>query len=275
MFKLLKESFKRTNKSIILAVPLVIFVLLAELYFSYAKNVISDIAQMLIAIATVIVFISGFMASWFYITKKTLALTDRIFVFENDRGKANTELLLSLLNGIGKLFLPFLGYTCIMVGIYYIMHIAVSVIIIKHLGSINYEWLSFGILLNPLELHDEIINLSKGQELPLSYWMVLMGIGSTIISFVTMLWIPEIVYSKKNVLLCLFNCISKLIITLPKSLLLFIFIEVLLFICALISVICMDNIYLYFLAILLFYYLFIYIVVLLYTYYEWSFLKED
>ena len=34
MFKLLKESFKRTNKSIILAVPLVIFVLLAELYFS-------------------------------------------------------------------------------------------------------------------------------------------------------------------------------------------------------------------------------------------------
>ena len=275
MFKLLAESFKRTNRNIMLAVPLVLFVLLAEIYFRFAKNVISDIPQLLITIMTVIVFVSGFMASWFYITKKALALSGKIFVFEKDRWEAKKELLLSLLNGIGKLFLPFLGYTCIMIGIYYILHLIVSFIIINHLGTIHYEWLSLNLLLNPLELHNQIINLSKGQELPLSLWMCMMGIGTFIVSFITMLWIPEIVYSKKNVLFSLFNSIVKLIITLPRSIILFILIQIILLLCAGLSVVCMDNIYLYFLAILTYYYLFIYIIILLYTYYEQTFLKEN
>ena len=255
-----------------LAVPLVLFVLLAELYFNYVKNIISDLPQILITIATVIVFVSGFMASWFYITKKALALSGKIFVFEKDRWEAKKELLLAILNGIGKLFLPFLGYTCIMIGLFYVLHITVSFIIINHMGEIHYEWLNFNLLLNPIELHNQIIYLSKGQELPLSLWMCMMGIGTTLVSFVTMLWIPEIVYSKKNVLVSLFNSIAKLVITLPKSIILFIFIQIILLLCAALSIICMINIYLYFLAILTYYYLFIYIIVLIYTYYEQTFL---
>ena len=273
MFKIFLESFKRTNTSIILAIPLVIFILLAEIYYSSIKDLISDIPQMLLAIATIIFVLSAFMSSWFYMAKKTLKYSNKIFVFETDRGNAFKEILSSFHKGFGKLFLTFMGFILINIGIYYILHMLISFTIIKNVGIISFEGFNLQLLLNPLELHDKIINLSSGGELALSYWLCCMGICSSIISFITMLWIPEIVYSKNNVIASLFNSIKKIIISFPKSIMLYLYIQLLLLICAIISVICMNNIYLYFLAILFYYYLFIYIVVLLYTYYEQTFLK--
>ena len=273
MFKLFIDSFKKTNRSIILTIPLIAFILIAEIYYSGTKSLELNLGQTLLSIATIIIVLSAFMACWFYMAKKVLKYSDKIFVFEEDRGSAFREVLLSFPKGFGKFFLPFLGFILIYILFFYLLHISANFFISRNVGGINFGLFNIGLLLNPLELHSKLLNLSSGGDIAFSYWICSMGIGISIASFLTILWIPEIIYTKKDILTSLFNSIKKIIITLPKTFILYFSIQLIIIFSSILTVICMDNIYLYFLAILFYYYLFIYIIVLLYTYYEETFLK--
>ena len=277
MFKLFKNNFKTTNDCIILATPLIIFLSILGWYFNYALETADNIPKLILAGTTLLVMGCGFLSAWMYMTKKTLQLANKVFIFDKDRAKAFGELIMSLPRGIGKLFLPFVGVTVILLLIYALTITGATLIITKFIGIIDVANLlnTKDLLISSQELFNEILELPQNEIIVINCWYLLVSSIIALISFFTMFLIPEIVYSEKNPLKAILQSLKKIVVTFPKSLLLFLYIYFLLITSAILNTILMFNPILYFFVLVINYYLIIYIVVLLFTYYEQTFIKQQ
>lgn len=275
MLKLIKNNFKTTNDCIILATPLIIFLSILGWYFNYALETADNIPKLILAGITLLVMGCGFLSAWMYMTKKTLQLANQVFIFDKDRAKALGELIMSLPRGIGKLFLPFVGVTIILILLYTLTIMGATFIISKLIGTIDITnlFLTKDLLVSSQELFNELLELPQNEIIVINCWYLLVSSITALISFFTMFLIPEIVYSEKNPIKAFIQAFKKIVITFPKSLLLFLYIYFLLITSAILNTILMFNPILYFFVLVIHYYLIIYIVVLLFTYYEQTFLK--
>ncbi len=274
MFKLFKDSFRITNDCIILATPLIVFLSILGWYFSYAIHAIDTIPKLILGIITSLVMISGFVSAWLYMAKKTLAISKRVILFDKDRIKALYELVLSLPKGIGKLFLPILGAVIIYLSLYAAGATLITFIVDNYIGSsslINLFDID-ALFISSKELIEEINMLADNEQLAIVCWYASMLIFSTLISFFTVLWIPELVYTEKNPIKALYNSIIKLFTTLPKTLLLFLYIALLTVTISILNTLLMFNPFAFFLVLILYYYFLVYIIVLLFSYYEQNFI---
>ena len=277
MFKLFKNNFKTTNDCIILATPLIIFLSILGWYFNYALETADNIPKLILAGTTLLVMGCGFLSAWMYMTKKTLQLANQVFIFDKDRARAFRELIMSLPRGIGKLFLPFVSVTILLIVIYSLAITGATFIIVKFIGTIdiNNLFISKDLLVSSQELFNELLELPQNEIIVINCWYLLVSAITAIISFLTMFLVPEIVYSEKNPLKAIIQSLKKIVITFPKSLLLFLYIYFLLITSAILNTILMFNPILYFFVLVIHYYLIIYIVVLLFTYYEHTFIKSN
>ncbi len=276
MLKLFWNNFKKTNDCIILATPLILFLSALSWYYSYAKDAIDNIPKLILAIATMLIMISGCLSAWVYMAKKTIRMSDKIFVFEKDRAKAFGDLIMSLPRGIGRLFLPMLGVIFISVIIYSIFIYGITFLVSKYIGTIDLSLLSTDKLaLSSQELLNEINALPRSQIIAINCWYLIFALGTMLFSFLGILWIPEIVYAEKNPFKALYNSIKKIIITFPKTLFLFMYINILSLVISILNTLLMINPIAYFLVLIIYYYFIVYIVVLLFRYYEQTFIKAE
>lgn len=274
MLKLFKNSFKTTNDCIILATPLIIFLSILGWYYNYAADSIDTVHKLVLAAITMFVMFSGFVAAWLYMAKKTIALSKKIFVFDKDRVKALTSLAISLPNGIGRLFLPMMGVISIYALIYLLIFSGISYLITHFVGSINLDFVDFqSLMLSSGNLAEEISKMSEKELMVLDYWSVASFTGILLVSFITMLWIPEIVYNEKNSFKALYNSIVKLFTNFKKSIILFVYVAFLVILITILNTLLMFNPFLYFFVLMFYYYFLVYIVVLLFTYYDETFVK--
>lgn len=274
MFKLIKNSFIMTNDCIILATPLIIFLSLLGWYFDYAANTVDNAPKLILATTTLLVMTSGFASAWLYMVKKTITLSKKVFIFDKERVKALWFLLASLPKGIGRLFLPIIGVIAIYLLIYLLMFSGINVLVSKIAGSINLDSFSFQtIMLSSKELINEVNELTDDEIIIINYWYLLTFIGSSIISFITLLWIPEIVYNEKNCFKALFNSIKKVFINFKNSITLFCYITAIILLLTILNTFLMFSPMLYFFVLLLYYYFLVYIIVLLFTYYDTTYIK--
>lgn len=274
MLQLFKNSFKTTNDCIILATPLIIFLSILSWYYKYAVVAIDTTPKLILASITIFVMLSGFMAAWLYMAKKTISLSRKIFVFDKDRAKALWALVLSLPKGIGRLFLPSIGVISIYILIYTLIFSGIGYIVGKFIGTIDFSELDYqSIFLFGQEFANEISELSQNELLVLQCWYILALVSIAVISFITMLWIPEIVYTEKVSFEALYYSIIKIFTHLKNSIILYLYIAFLVVLISILNTFLMFNPILYFIVLLLFYYFLVYIVVLLFSYYEQTFIK--
>lgn len=243
MFKLLKDSFNITNDCIILATPLAIFLTLLGLYYNYADEVAETVFMQLFSAVTIFIIISGFLSAWLYMTKKAIAMSKRIYVFDEDRTNALLEVIASLSKGFGRLFLPIIGMLALCIIIY-----SLTFSIIAYLPQL------------PI-LEDYTI-----------YLLILIFI---IISFSTILWLPEIVYHERNALFALYNSVLKTYTYFKQTLFLYITILLIFIGISLSYYLIFLHPILSFFVLIIFYYILVYIVVLLFTYYERTFITDN
>ena len=275
MFKLFKSNFKTTNDCIILATPLIIFMSVISWYFEYAKSSVNSFAMLALAITTLVIMISGCASAWFYMTKKTLKFASKVFVFDKDRSKAFLNLILSLPKGIGKLFLPFLGIITVGGTVYALILWGITILVGKYFGSTDFlSIISQNFFITSKELIEDINNLPDKELITLNFWYIFVNLITTILSFLTLLWIPEVVYCEKNPFKALIKSIKKIFQTFPKTLLLFVFIGLLSLLTSILNTFLMFNPFSYFIVLLLYYYFIVYKVVLIFSYYEQTFLDE-
>ena len=222
------------------------------------------------------VMFSGFAAAWFYMAKKTIALSKKVFVFDKDRAKALAKLVMTLPNGIGRLFLPILGVISTYILIYLLIFSGAGFVINNFVGTIDLSSIDLHtLLISTGELFDELKSFTNDEIRIMNYWYLLLSIGVTVVSFLTMLWIPEIVYAEKNSYKALLYSLKKLFMTLKSSSLLFIYVYFLILVITILNTLLMFNPFLYFFVLMLYYYFLVYIVVLLFTYYEQKFIEQE
>ena len=236
MLKIFKSAFKTTNDCIILAAPLIVFLSILSWYYEYASDSINTAPKLILACVTMFVMICGFVAAWFYMAKKTIALSKKVFVFDKDRAKALGKLAMSLPNGIGRLFLPIIGVISTYILIYLLLFTGIGYIIHTYIGDVNLEFIDIQMLmLSTGELLNEIKNLSDNELLAVDCWYMLGSLAITLVSFIYLYMLI-------------------IVITILNTLLMF-------------------NPFLYFFVLMLYYYFLVYIIVLLFTYYEQTFIN--
>lgn len=250
MLKLFIKNFKITLDNIILSAPLIIFVSIISCYLNFAKDYEDTITKALFTVITTIVLISAFLCIWFYTVKKVLKLTGKEFVYNQDRTNALKDIVKSIPKCFSKYFLPFIGIISAAMMFFLICYNFVDANlptkIVNLVENINNE---------SIELKDLIIFISVSF---LAFW--------------GLLWIPEVLYSELNPFKALVYSIKKIFMTLPQSILLYIYIYLLFIILHQSVIFLMTNPFLYFVVLLLYYYFAVYVTILLFRYYEEKFL---
>lgn len=244
MLKLIKQNFVTTWNNIIVATPLILFITLLRLYYDYANKISSGLFDHIFSVITLFVIVCGFFSAWLYLVKKAYAMSKKVYLFDKDRNKDLINLFISLYKGLGKLFMPIIGM------------------------------LSLLIIINLLLF---TVNAYIVTTIPKLYvYKYYLHIGSVIlVAYLSLYWLPEIVYSEKNALFALYNSVIKLITNFLESFILFCWIIFLLLILFLLYLLTTFHPIFSFILLLFLYYIIVYIVMLLFTYYEQRFIKND
>ena len=113
MLNCIKDSFRLTNKYIILATPLILFSLLSSLYilFSIGGNLIN----LLIAVVLFTLMLAAFLSGWFFMIRECI---------KNPEAEDPNFLIKDFPAGVGEYFLPVIG---MLFGVFVISAILVMV----------------------------------------------------------------------------------------------------------------------------------------------------
>ncbi len=272
MLKLYKDTVKTTNENIILATPLIVFMWLLSLYLGFSKSSVTSLPLLILFFMTVLFMTCAFFSGWFYMVKEAVALSKQVFVLDEDKSKAVFNLLKIFPSGIGQYFLSFLGLIFISLVI-----ISISGFVSYHLGMLLIGNLDLdveqfrGILSSTVDMKVFLDSLTFEQLIKLNNWNLLILAITSLVSFLLMLWIPELIYKTKNPFVALFKSIAKIFRKPWKAVKLFIFMSLLNFVLSFISTFSILNPILYFIMLIIYFYFLVYLVVLIFSYYDREF----
>ena len=127
------------------------------------------------------------------------------------------------------------------------------------------------VLSSAVDMKAFLDSLSFEQLMKLNNWNMLFLAATTILSFLFMLWIPEIVFKTPNPFKALVYSIKRIFSTPMKSFKLFVFMTVLNFVLSFINTFSIINPILYFIMLAVYFYFLVYIVMLIFLYYDREF----
>lgn len=273
MLKLFKDTVKITNDNIILATPLIFFMWLLSLYIAFSRNAVNSVPLLILSFTTVLFMTGAFFAGWFYMVKKAVNLSKKVFVLDSDKAKATFNLIKTIPTGIGKYFLSFLGMIILSIIIIILIGTLVFKLGMVLIGNIGLDPNQVKQVLSSgaIDMKAFLDSLSFEQLIKLNNWNLLLLGTSTLISFLFMLWIPEIVFQTRNPFIALIKSIQKVFSKTWKAIKLFIFMSLLNFILSFINTFSIINPILYFIMMVIYFYFLVYLVVLIFTYYDREF----
>ena len=216
MLKILREALKITNSNIILTIPLIIFVKVFDLYSAYSRYNLDSMPKLVIASVTVLLMFAVFCPSWLYMIKGAVENSKKIFVLDSGETKASINLFKTMPEGIGKFFLSFIGVYAIFAIIQIVLSPFVYVLGIKLIGSMdnvvltNTQEMALSAASENNSMAVLIDNLTPEQIVFFAKWSLLFMVLTSVVMFLLMLWIPEILYKSPNPLKALFKSWGKL-----------------------------------------------------------------
>jgi len=257
-------AFKITNSNIILATPLILFIFFTTFYLAFSMvSSINFIIVTLLFILMSAVFFSG----WFYSVK--LAVNN-----EYDT-KDTFALLKSFPVGVGIFFTKYLW----LVLLYFMLMFIVTIFTYKSgqilIGDIG---VSSSVLLNALSSVESTTELLKGlsieQQQKLAYWNLYFLFSTTLYSFLTFLWAPQLTYRKESVIKALFKSLKKLFAKFFKNLTIFMYLLLIYLLVSVCSALFRAPLIQYLFSIIYFYFL-VYAAVLIFLYYKREFCENE
>ena len=272
MGKLFRETIGITNDNIIISFPLILFMWVLTLYITFSRQTVNSLPLLILSSVTVLVMTGAFLAGWFYMIKKAVKLSKQVFVLDTDRARATFNLVKTIPAGIGKYFLSYSGMIVIGGFIAAVLGACVFQLGTHLIGSLdlNPEQLK-NVLSSAADMKAFLDSLSFEQLVKLNNWNLLFLATTTVISFLFMLWVPEIAFKTRNPFMALIFSVKKIFQKFGKSLKLFIFITVLNFVLSFINTFSLFNPFLYFVMTVVYFYFLVYVVMLIFLYYDREF----
>lgn len=264
MIKIFKDAFKISYNNIIMATPLLLFLLMLNVYLIIAKNAVKALPSTVLFFVTLFLMVSAFLAGWLYMIKSAVEAYNNV----SDKEGEYTNLLKEFLVGIAEYIGPFLGFSILYLLLADIVFISVYNIGLKLIGSTGISFAHFIAATEaPVAMQALLESLTKAQLLKINYWYMLILGAVQLFSLLTMFWPIEILYSSKNPIFALFKSVIR-IFTRPQIILLFIGLNFLNIVLMIFNYITMFNPITYFIMTLVYFYFIVYIFVLLFLYYE-------
>lgn len=282
MRELFKEAIKITNYNIILAVPLIIFIKILDLYSLFSRANIDSAPKFLIASITVLFMFGVFCAGWFYMVEGAVKLSKKVFVLDTDRAKATMNLFKTFPEGVGKFFLSFVGVYIIFLFVQAIATPLVYILGVNIIGGLDPESMQY---LQELTINTELAgsqgmpafidNLSIEQIIFFGKWSLLFMSVTSIVMYLLMLWIPEIICCTPNPLIALWRSLVKLFKDFFTTVRMFLALWITGFIFLFISTFAVINPIAYILMSIVGYYFFVYLAILIFLYFDRKYVGGD
>ena len=281
MRELFKEAAKITNYNLILVVPLIIFILVIDLYSMFSRYSIDSNPKLLLASITILFMFGVFCAGWFYMVGESLKLSKKVFVLDKDRARASMNLFKCIPEGIGKFFLSFVGVYIIFFLIQILATPVVYLIGVKLIGGLDNASLIQlqQMALDPSMSTDAGIakfvdSLSMEQILFFAKWSLLFMVATSFFMYLLMLWVPEIIYKTHNPFIALYKSIVKLFKDFIHTFGIYISLWLMGFLLLFLNTFAIFNPVAYMLVNMLLFYFFVYFVVLIFLYYDKKYGEE-
>ena len=283
MFKLYKKAFLVTNDAIVLTIPLTLFWLVLTLYIDYSKSVVDTLPEIILSAITMLFMTSAFCAGWFYMVKRCIKFSRNTYIIDAERNKESLKLLKSMSHGIGKFFMHYVTASILFVTIAVAMAFIIKVLSYTPVKTISDTLALYNIPIGSLDevqmgldklQYDIILNLFKeifksGLTLILIVFLI-----PAIVSFLLMLWMPEIIYTYKNPFIAIITSVKKLFTNFGKSIKLYIYISLLQMFISILGTLSLGNMFIYMIAMLVYFYFITYVVVLIFMFYEENFIRK-
>ena len=272
MRELFKQACKITNSNIILAVPLIVGIKMLDLYTFFSRAHMDSSGKVILASITVL-FMSGVLcALWFYMVKGAVALSKKVFVLDVDRANASLGLFKTIPEGIGKFFLSFVGVYLILFFIQLIATPVVYLLGINIIGTLDEASAQqlMQIASDPASntaMASFVEQLTPAQIVFFGKWSLLFMIATSVIMYVLMLWVPEILYRTANPFVALFTSIAKLFKDFWNTFRIFISLWLMGFVLLFIYTFAVINPLAYLIVSIIMYYFMVYLTVLIFLYY--------
>lgn len=275
MIRYFFDALRITNNNIILATPLILFMLIVSIYSVILQTMSSSPVMYFLFLMTLGLMIAAFAAGWFYIVKKAIE-NDRISATKDEKIKKSFDLMNLMVTGVGENFLSFLGALFLYVLILLTFLIFGSFIGVKLIGNLNFPIEQLKPALVSAEATQAFIQtLSAEDLLKLTKWKYLILIGGALFSFITLFWSVDIVKFNKNPFKALFNSNKFLWKNFFSTFLFYIMLFVFNFVVMLVTALLSMNNILYFISMLIYFYFMVYMVVLVFLYYDDNTEKQD
>lgn len=281
MINIFKQAAKITNYNIILAIPLIVFVKLLDLYSLYSRNTVDSTHELILASVTVLFMSGAFFASWFYMVKDAIDLSKQVFVLDADRAKATMNLFKALPVGIGKYFLSFVGFYIILFFIQVFATPVVYLLGVNIIGGLDTESMQN---LQVIAMDPSITNqsmaafidkLTPEQIIFFGKWSLLFMLITSIIMYLLMFWIPEIIYKTPNPLVALWRSVVKLFKDFFSSFRFFISIWLMGFALLFLNTFAVINPLAYIIMNIILFYFTVFVVVAIFLYYDKKFVDME
>ena len=281
MINIFKQAAKITNYNIILAIPLIVFVKLLDLYSLYSRNTVDSTDELILASVTVLFMSGAFFASWFYMVKEAIDLSKQVFVLDADRAKATINLFKALPVGIGKYFLSFVGFYIILFFIQVFATPVVYLLGVNIIGGLDTESMQN---LQVIAMDPSITNqsmaafidkLAPEQIIFFGKWSLLFMLITSIIMYLLMFWIPEIIYKTPNPIVALWRSVVKLFKDFFSSFRFFISIWLMGFALLFLNTFAVINPLAYIIMNIILFYFTVFVVVAIFLYYDKKFVDME
>lgn len=281
MRELFKEAVKITNYNIILTIPLIIFIKILDLYSLYSKYNVDSVLKFLVASITVLFMFGIFCSGWFNMIKGAIKLSKKVFVLDEDRAKATMNLFKNFSEGVGKFFLSFVGAYIIFLFIQAIATPLVYILGVKIIGGLDTNSMQN---LQSLAINSEmsanqgmpafIDKLSIEQIIFFGKWSLLFMSITSIIMYLLMLWVPEIICCTPNPLVALFRSVKKLFKDFFVTVRLYLILWFVGFLLLFVNTFAVINPIAYIIMSIIMFYYSVYLIVLIFLYFDRKYLNE-
>ena len=264
MLNCIKDSFRLTNKYIILATPLILFSLLSSLYilFSIGGNLIN----LLIAVVLFTLMLAAFLSGWFFMIRECI---------KNPEAEDPNFLIKDFPAGVGEYFLPVIG---MLFGVFVLSAILVMVSYFTGMKIIGDIGISSEVLSKGMEsfegLKSMLLSLNSEQLFRLNAWNLLLFGTMCVTYFLIMFYAPAMFFKEKNPIQAYVVSLKDLFSReFFKNLFLFLSLFVSYFILSILTTIFGMNIVTHFIFTLINFYYLVFVAVLIFEYYYISYVK--
>ncbi|MBR6098190.1 hypothetical protein IKP85_00420 [bacterium] len=282
MFKLYLEAFKTTNDAIILAVPLALFWWVISLYINYSFTVVDTLPEVILSVITMLFMTSAFCSGWFYMVKKSVIFSKKHFIMDNDRTTEAIRLIRAIPKGLGRFFLHYVVAAIVFISVALLLVMLVKGVTYPFVTQINDTLISFGIRVSsPQEMDvvldklspDKLMMLFDALFVPAAKLVLAVIAIPAVFSFLLMLWMPEIIYTRRNPIIALFTSMKKVFLKFGKSVHLYIYTAVIQMLVSSVGACALINPLTYMISMIIYFYFFVYVVVLIFSYYDANFIR--